>query len=175
MPIEQGWVALLSQKLKPDYPDWQVINSSITGDTTASGLQRLPSLLSEYQPNIVILELGGNDGLRGYPLISIQKNLEKLITLSLKNHTKVLLLGIQLPPNYGRKYTRGFQSLYTELHEQYPISFAPFIQEKIVLNPSMMMADGIHPTAKAQPQLLESIFPSIKMLLDTQKSTNHSS
>jgi acyl-CoA thioesterase-1 len=168
MPVEQGWVALLSQKLQRDYPGWHVINSSITGDTTAGGLQRLPQLLAERQPRVVILELGGNDGLRGYPLVSIQKNLEKLITLSLKNQTKVLLLGMQLPPNYGRKYTLGFQSLYSELHGQYPISFAPFIQEEIVLTPSLMMADGIHPTAKAQLLLLKSIYPDIKRLLEAE-------
>lgn len=165
MPVEKGWVNLLSDKLKAEYPSWKVINSSITGDTTASGLQRLPQLLKEYQPKIIILELGGNDGLRGYPLLSIKHNLDKLITLSLKNQSNVLLLGIQLPRNYGRKYTFGFKTLYSELHAQHSISFVPFIQEHIFLEARLIMSDGIHPTAEAQPLLLDTVLPYIEQLI----------
>jgi len=168
MPVEKGWVNLLSEKLKVEYPGWQVINSSITGDTTASGLQRLPQLLKEYQPEIIIVELGGNDGLRGYPLVSIKLNLNKLISLSLKNQSKVLLLGIQLPSNYGRRYTSEFKSLYSELHAQYPISFVPFVQERIFLDSKLIMPDGIHPTEEAQPLLLETVFPHVENLISTQ-------
>lgn len=165
MPQESGWVNLLAEKLKSTHPEWQVINSSVAGDTTANGLQRLPKVLQQYQPNIVIIELGGNDGLRGYPLIAIQKNLEKLITLSQQSHAEVLLLGIRLPPNYGQRYTEGIQAIYQDLHTKYSIPFVPFLLEHIALNPKWMRPDGIHPNAAAQPQIVDNIYPTLAPLL----------
>lgn len=167
MPKESGWVHLLSDRINEQSPGWQVVNSSISGDTTANGLNRLPNLLKKYQPEIVIIELGGNDGLRGYPLLIIKKNLEKMITLSQKQQAKVLLLGIQLPPNYGKKYTDGIKALYQNLHEEYDTAFIPFMLENIALNPKLMLRDGIHPNAKAQPLILENVYPELAKLLNS--------
>lgn len=165
IPPERGWVALLNTQLKNDYPTATVINSSVTGDTTANGLTRLPSLLQEYHPDIVIIELGGNDGLRGLPIDTIKANLSTMITLCFKQNAKIILIGMRLPPNYGPEYTEKFANIYSELNQTYKISVVPFLLEKVALNPKLMQADGIHPTEIAQPLLLETVWPTVKSLL----------
>lgn len=165
IPPEDGWVALLENKLKKTNPDAVVINSSIVGDTTANGLERLPGLLAKYHPTIVIIELGGNDGLRGIPVQAIRENLNKMITLSKQSNAKVLLIGIKLPPNYGGKYGKEFYANYTALSESHKIALVPFILENIALNPKLMFEDRIHPTKDAQPIILENMWPYLTPLL----------
>ncbi|MBS0290394.1 MAG: arylesterase [Proteobacteria bacterium] len=165
IPPEDGWVALLEQKLKKSYPDAAVINSSLVGDTTANGLQRLPSLLAQYSPDVVILELGGNDGLRGIPILNIKNNLSKMIELTLKTNAKVLLIGIKLPPNYGGAFSKAFYQNYVELSNQFGISLVPFILEGIALKPNLMLEDHIHPNVQAQPLILDNIWPYLNDLL----------
>jgi acyl-CoA thioesterase-1 len=165
IPPEQGWVSLLENKVKTSLPDAVVINSSISGETTAEGLNRLTPLLDKYKPDIVILELGANDGLRGLPVIDIQSNLKAMIELSLKAQAKVLLIGIHLPVNYGSTYTEQFYNVYTQMKEKYDIPLVPFLLEHVALDPQLMQADHLHPTAAAQPLLLDNVWPYLKPLL----------
>lgn len=168
MPPESGWVALLEARMKNLYPQYTVVNSSIAGDTTKNGLERLPGLLHQYHPYIVIIELGGNDALRGLPIPSIQSNLDAMIKLSLKANAKVLLVATPIPPNYGRTYTQQFDQIYVSLRDRYHIPLVPFLLEGVALNPKLMMPDGIHPTAEAQPILLENIWKDLKVILKEQ-------
>lgn len=165
MRPEQGWVTLLQDKLRQGGYDYQVVNASISGETSQGGLTRLPSLLSQHQPELVLIELGGNDGLRGLPLKLLQHNLSKMIQLSQQQQAQPVLLGIQLPPNYGRRYTLAFANIYPTLAEQYQIPMMPFILEGIGTDPDKMQSDGIHPKADAQQQLLNNIWPVLQPLL----------
>jgi acyl-CoA thioesterase-1 len=165
IPPEDSWVKLLENKLKSSHPQATVINSSIVGDTTANGLQRLPSLLEKYHPQILILELGGNDGLRGLSVESIKANLDAMITQSLQANVKVLLVAIKLPPNYGPKYTKDFYEIYGQLQNKHHISLVPFFLENVVHSPKLMFEDHIHPTSEAQPILLDNIWPHLSPLL----------
>lgn len=165
MPPESGWVKLLEEKLKKDYPQVVVFNGSIVGSTTANGLEQLPDLLAQQKPDIVIIELGGNDGLRGIPVGSIRQNLTDMIELSLKANAKVLLVGVKMPPNYGGVYGRNFYQIYTDLAEKYSLAFVPFFLEGIVFKQGLMLPDRIHPTQKAQPILLENIWDKLMPLL----------
>lgn len=162
---EMGWVNLLSKKLAAIDAESQVINASVGGATTAAGVQRLPGLLKQFSPDIVILELGGNDGLQGKPLSHIKRNLEELIQLSLTSNANVILMGIKIPPNYGPRYTEPFFNQYEELARQYNLLYVPFILGNIPDNSSLMKADGIHPTEEAQPQILNHIWPTIQRAL----------
>jgi len=162
---KSGWVNLLSNKIAQAKKPYQVINSSISGDTTASGLSRLQSLLDKYQPHIVIIELGGNDGLRGLPVDMIKLNLKKMIEMCETRQSKVLLAGIRIPPNYGKRYTEAFFQLYTELEKQHDILLIPFLLEGIGDNPALMQADGIHPAAMAQNKILDIVWSKLKLIL----------
>lgn len=168
IPPEDGWVSLLENKLKKTYPNVVVINSSTVGDTTAKSLEYLPDLLNTHHPDIVILELGGNDGLRGLSVQSIHTNLSKMIALSLKAKAKVLLIGMRLPPNYGKEYTQQFYENYQQLAEHYHIALVPFLLEKVALNPKLLFEDRIHPTKEAQPILVENVWPYLVPLLPAQ-------
>lgn len=159
---QDGWVQLMAERLGPDY---HVINASISGETARGGLARLPSALSRSQADIVILELGANDGLRAQPIAQIKNHLQQMIELSLAAQAEVLLLGIQLPPNYGSAYTLPFRDLYFELAQEQPISFVPFMLEGIAQFPELMQADGLHPRAAAQSQILELVWPQLLPLL----------
>ena len=162
----EGWVTLLERKLADEgYTDYKVINASISGNTTGDGLSRLPSLLSEYQPAIVLIELGGNDGLRGYPISLMENNLLSIINISKKIGSKILLAGIEIPPNYGDRYTQAFRKAYTSVAKQSGVSLLPFILEGIATNPQLMQEDGIHPTAEAQAILLNNVWPYLQKLL----------
>ncbi|MBU6377171.1 MAG: arylesterase [Gammaproteobacteria bacterium] len=161
----EGWVALLQARLKTQGYGYRVVNASVTGETTTGGLARLPRALTLHRPQIVIIELGGNDGLRALPLETSRRNLEKIIEAARGAGAKVLLLGMKIPPNYGPRYSTGFEQTFRDLARRYRLPFEPFFLEKIALQPGMMQADGIHPTAKAQPVMLDTVWPVLKPLL----------
>lgn len=158
MALEESWPRLLENRLQDNGQRYRVINASITGDTTQGGMTRLPRLLKTYQPAVVILELGGNDGLRGFSLQVTRSNLDTMIRDSQAAGAQVLLTGIMLPPNYGTTYTERFQALYGELAEQHDALLVPFLMEGVALVDGMMQSDGIHPNAHAQPVLLDNVW-----------------
>ena len=160
-----GWVALLEQRLEQQGFSDKVVNASITGDTSANGSARLPALLAAHKPDLVVLELGGNDGLRGMPVTQLQQNLASMIDLSRKAGAEVLLLGMQLPPNYGARYTKAFAQVYQTLADEKKVALVPFLLEGVGGVPTLMQADGVHPTAGAQGKLLENVWPTLKPLL----------
>lgn len=162
---QYGWVTLLQKRIKPSHPKYTIINASISGDTTAGGLARLPQLLKQYKPDIVLLELGANDGLRGMSIKLMQKNLSSIIERSKKSGAKVLLLSMRIPSNYGNRYTSSFYNSYKKVAERQNISVVPFILEDIALNKALMQVDGLHPNATAQPMIEKHIFPYLLPLL----------
>ncbi len=166
--IDYGWVSLLQNRLTQEKQPYRVINASISGDTSIGGLNRLPLLLNQYQPEIVIVELGGNDGLRGLPVKTLKHNLQKIIELSLENNSQVILAGIKIPPNYGMRYTEMFYQVYTQLENEYPIVLIPFLLDGIGDNVELMQADGLHPTKQAQSTILEIVWKKLKPLLINQ-------
>jgi acyl-CoA thioesterase-1 len=165
MEISQSWPSLLQERLTENGYAYRVFNSSITGDTTQGGLARLPRLLEKHQPDIVVLELGGNDGLRGLPIEVTNQNLSSMIEQSQSAGSKVILAEMRIPPNYGRTYTEKFNSMFTTLTEQYGIALLPFLLQDIALEPGLMQSDGIHPTARAQPLILEQVWIVLQPLL----------
>ena len=166
---EQGWVHLLQQRLATRYYQAKVVNTSISGETTQGGLSRIAQVLDMHQPDIVLLELGGNDGLQGLPLSLMKDNLTRIIQITRNRNVEILLLGIHLPPNYGRFYTQQFHQTYVELAEKYSLPFVPFLLEGVATNPDLMQADGIHPKAKAQPQILDNVWPYLKNMIPPRK------
>ena len=164
--IQQGWVKLLENKLLQDYPQAKVFNESISGDTTAGGLDRLAAALNRNRPNWVLLELGANDGLRGMPPDVMKQNLLKIIQASQKNGAQVILLGVRIPPNYGKRYTEMFYNVYPQLASEFRLAFLPFIMEDVALNRALMQADGLHPNAAAQPLIAEKIWQTLKPMLN---------
>jgi len=167
--LEQGWVALLQAKLKDQGYGYQVINASVSGETTAGGLARLPRALSLHRPAIVILELGGNDGLRALPAAQMRGNLSQMVELSTAAGAKVLLLGMRIPPNYGPEYTAQFSEVYSDLAHDEKLPFVPFLLNGIALAPNLMQADGIHPNQSGQPRLLDNVWPALQTLLKPQR------
>ncbi|MDR2307360.1 MAG: arylesterase [Paucimonas sp.] len=165
LDTRQGWVNLLQQRLKDEGFDDQVINASISGDTSAGGQARLPALLAAHKPALVVLELGGNDGLRGQPPEQLQQNLASMIDRAREAGARVVLLGMRLPPNYGVRYTTAFAGVYEQLAKDKQVPLVPFFLEGVGGVPELMQADGIHPTPAAQPRLLENAWPAIKPLL----------
>ncbi|MCO7225403.1 arylesterase [Pleionea sp. CnH1-48] len=166
IPLESGWVHLLESRLNKDYPDIKVLNTSISGEVTGNALKRLPAILEQNKPAVVVIELGGNDGLRGFPLKQVKANLENMIKLSQAAGAKVVLTGIHLPPNYGPAYTQIFSNAYQQLATQYKTEFVPFILQDVGDNPELMQADGIHPTAEAQPIVLKNMWPAIEKAIN---------
>ncbi|WP_171253946.1 arylesterase [Acinetobacter venetianus] len=160
---KQGWVHLLQQRLNQQYPkQHKVVNASVSGETTSGALARLPKLLQTYKPEIVVIELGGNDGLRGQPPQMMQKNLAQLVQLSQKQKAKVLLFGMKIPPNYGTAYSTAFENNYKVISQQYKIKLLPFFLDGVAGNKSLIQNDQIHPNVKAQPILLNLAYPYIK-------------
>lgn len=159
LDTEQGWVSLLQKRIDAEQPGIRVVNASVSGDTSEGGLARLPALLQEHQPSRVIIELGGNDGLRGVPLAQLKANLAGMVRLSREQGADVVLLGMRLPPNYGRRYAQGFEQVYAELAQEQQVPVLPFLLEGVGGEPALMQADGIHPTAQAQPRLLDNAWP----------------
>jgi acyl-CoA thioesterase I len=160
-----GWVSLLQQRLQAEKIDATVINASISGETTSGGRARLPALLQQHHPDIVLIELGANDALRGLALDATAANLEALVTLSQKAGAKTLLLGMQIPPNYGPDYANRFSALYPKLAAKTRSALVPFFLKTIADQPSLFQADRLHPTAQAQPALLDNVWPYLKPLL----------
>ena len=165
LAADEGWVALLQRRLKSQGYGYRVVNASVSGETTTGGLARLPRALSVHRPAIVIIELGGNDGLRGLPLETSRTNLERMINLSKEAGARVLLLGMKIPPNYGARYSEGFEKVFRDLARQHKLAFEPFFLSKIALEQGMIQEDGLHPTAKAQPVMLDTMWPALKPLL----------
>ncbi len=158
-----SWVNLLQGELKKDHPQLEVVNASISGETTAGGLRRIGKALQQHSPEIVIIELGANDGLRGAAVAEMEKNLNMIIEQSRKAHARVLLLGIQLPPNYGQDYTRRFRAVYPRLAKRYGTALLPFLLDGIP--PEQFQADNLHPTAAAQPLIMRNVLQALKPLL----------
>lgn len=166
MPTGQGWVTLLQKRVDQTLSTrWTVINASISGETTDGGLRRLPGLLEQHHPDVVLIELGGNDGLRGFPPSVITDNLTRMIKLSRQAGARVLLAGIQMPPNYGPGYTRAFAAIYPKLAQSLSTSLVPFILDGIYDQPDLMQGDAMHPNAEAQPKLLDNVWPVLKPML----------
>jgi acyl-CoA thioesterase-1 len=163
---EQGWVSLLQERIAEQGIDAQIINASISGETTQGGLTRLPDLLKRHQPDWIVLELGANDGLRATPIRLIERNLRALIDQSLAQKAKPIMVGVHLPPNYGPRYTDQFFSLFGDLASEYDAPHVPFLLEGVALNPDLMQSDGLHPTAEAQPMILDTVWPVIERALN---------
>ena len=166
MDSDQSWVYLLELRLIDTGHTYRILNSSISGDTTQGGLARLPRLLDRYQPRIVIIELGGNDGLRGINPDITRTNMTVMIQSSQQSGAKVLLAGIKLPPNYGADYIEQFESMYADLAREYETLLVPFFMDGVVFKPGLLQADGIHPNEKGQPVLLENVWRILEPALD---------
>ena len=162
---EQGWVALLDKRLRAQGYGYTVVNASISGETTSGGLQRLPRALELNKPQILILELGPNDALRGLPLGNAKDNLSKMVELGEKAGARVLLVGMRIPPNYGPKYTADFVQMYADLSARYRLPLVPFLLESVALDSSRMQEDGLHPNALGEPAVLDTLWPQLVPLL----------
>ena len=165
----RGWVALLAERLKRERLDYSVVNASISGDTSAGGAARLRKTLEQHKPAIVILELGANDGLRGLPVAQMKQNLASMIAQAQKAGARVLLVGMKLPPNYGPDYTRAFEATYGELAKQYKTALLPFLLEDFAEKQELFQPDRIHPTAEAQPLMMERVWKALQPLLESEK------
>lgn len=165
MPIERGWVTLLDTRLKQEGQPYRTVNASISGETSAGGLRRLPELLRSHQPHTVIIELGGNDGLRGYPVGQLQSNLRQMISLSEETGAAVLVLPMEIPPNFGKYYTDAFRASFREAVEGTRAELGEFPLQSVALDQELMQADGIHPTEAAQPLIMESVWQTLQSLL----------
>jgi acyl-CoA thioesterase-1 len=161
----QGWVALLEQRLQTQGYGYKVVNASVSGETTGGGLQRLPRALELHRPAVVIVELGANDGLRGLNISLTRDNLTKIVAESRKSGAEVVLVGMRLPPNYGPRYSTDFMRMYREIATENKVALVPFLLESVALDTDLMQADGLHPTAEAQPALLETVWPVLSPLL----------
>ena len=167
MSLEESWPRLLENRLQDKGHRYRIINSSITGDTTQGGLSRMPRLLDKYKPDWVIIELGGNDGLRGLSLDVTRSNLTSMVQKSQQAGANVLLTGIMLPPNYGQSYTEQFHAMYGEIATEFGTLLVPFFMEGVALVEGMMQADGIHPSAAAQPRLLDNVWQVLESELNS--------
>ena len=171
VPSETAWVELLRDRIESQDLDWTVVNASISGETTDGGLRRLPGLLEAHDPTIVVIELGGNDGLRGFPPNVIESNLANMIEQVRDTGATPLLVGMQIPPNYGQRYTTMFADIFPTLSDRYNTPLVPFFLDGIYDQDGLMQGDGIHPTEEAQPRLLNNIWPKLEPLLNKQASS----
>ncbi|HVL76475.1 MAG TPA: arylesterase [Noviherbaspirillum sp.] len=160
-----GWVTLLEQRLKKESIGAQVVNASISGETTSGGRARLSALLTQHKPDIVVIALGGNDGLRGLPLSAAESNLREMIRASQQANARVLLVGMRIPPNYGREYTERFFDMYGKLARETKVPLVPFFLEGVAERQELFQSDRIHPTAEAQPVMLQNVWPKLKPML----------
>jgi acyl-CoA thioesterase-1 len=161
----EGWAALLQKRLSAQGYGYRVVNASVSGETTTGGLARLPRALTLHKPEIVILELGANDGLRGLPLETTRANLARMVDQSVGARARVLLVGMKIPPNYGPRYADGFEKIFQDLATERRLALVPFFLERVALSPGMMQDDGLHPTAAAQPVMLDTLWPQLKPML----------
>ena len=165
IPVNAGWVHLLDVRLGKMVPKWTAVNASISGETSLSGRGRLPALLEKYRPSVLVIELGANDGLRGLPLTALQDNLTAMVDMAHKARVRVLLVGIELPVNYGPQYRTGLRAVYADLAKSQRVALVPFLLEGVALNPALMQDDGLHPLAKAEPVVLQTVWRSLQPLL----------
>ena len=165
---EQSWVAMLEERLQAEGYGYRVVNASIAGDTSAGGLARLPRLLEQHTPELVVIELGGNDGLRGQPVTTLRDNLASMIEQSERGGAEVLLAGIQIPPNYGQAYTRSLAAVYPELAERFDVPLVEFLLADVALNRELMQPDGIHPNAAGQQVVFANVWRVLEPLLSTR-------
>jgi acyl-CoA thioesterase I len=170
LAIHENWPSRLEERLAAAGYPHEVVNASISGDTTSGGLARLPNTLARHSPSVVLIGLGGNDGLRGLPLAEIRRNLAEMIQLSESAGARVLLAGIHIPPNYGQRYTESFHAIYHELAQEFGTGLIPFILEGVALDPNLMQEDGIHPNAAAQAVIVDNVWPELEPLLDTGRA-----
>ena len=161
----QGWVALTAERMGKSHPGWKMVNASISGETTAGGAARIDAELKRHRPAVVVIELGANDGLRGLPLAQSRTNLERMIKASKAAGAKVLLVGMRMPPNYGREYTQGFERNFSELASTHKTALLPFLLEPIATDRTAFQADNLHPVASAQPKLRDHVWKSLSPLL----------
>ena len=166
MDLEQGWVTLMDRRLAAERSGWQVVNASISGDTTDGGLRRLPQLLESHQPAMVLIELGGNDGLRGFPIQRMRDNLSAMVQQAQAQGAQVALLSMAIPPNFGKRYTDLFTTSFERIAESTAATLVPFILDGIATDSQLMQADGIHPTAAAQPMIVENVYPWLEPLIE---------
>jgi acyl-CoA thioesterase-1 len=162
---EQGWVALLAQRLQSQGYGYRIVNASVSGETSGGGLERLPRALQLHRPETVILELGANDGLRGLPVTETRANLERMVQLSQAAGARVLLVGIRIPPNYGPRYTESFARIFPEVAQQFHLPLVPFLLEHVALDPARMQPDGMHPNAQGEPPILDTVWNYLRPLL----------
>ena len=160
-----GWVALMEQKLKAEKIEAAIVNASISGETTSGGRARLPALLTRHKPDVVVIELGANDGLRGLPVPAAEANMRTMIELAQKNKARVLVVGMRIPPNYGRQYTDSFFGMYKSLSAKYKTALVPFMLEGVADKPPLFQPDRLHPAANAHPIILDNIWPHILPLV----------
>ena len=165
IPIESGWVSLLDARLSKMVPKAAAVNASISGETSLSGRNRLPALLQKYHPSVLVIELGANDGLQGLPLQALKDNLSAMIDVAQKAKIRVLLLGIELPVNYGPQYRDGLRAVYADLAKSKRTGLVPFLLAAVALDPAMMQDDGLHPVASAEPKVLDTVWPQLQPLL----------
>jgi acyl-CoA thioesterase-1 len=163
--VEQGWVSLLSRRLEQTGYEFRVVNASVSGETSAGGLARLPRALATHRPGVVVLELGANDGLRALPAAEMRANLDRMLTLARDAGSKVLLVGIHMPPNYGPRYTTEFDRIYRELAARHRVPLVPFLLQAVADKNELMQADGLHPNERGQPILLDNVWTGLKPLL----------
>ena len=165
----QGWVALLQKRLQAQGYEYQVVNASVSGETSGGGLQRLPRALEMHKPAVVIVELGANDGLRGLSVPLTRDNLTKIVATVRQSGAKVLLVGMRLPPNYGARYTTDFMSMFPAIATTTRVALVPFLLQSVALKPGLMQADGLHPTTEAQPALVDTVWPVLTPLLQKRQ------
>lgn len=163
---KKQWTKILQKKLDEAQLNLQIINTSVSGDTTGGGVSRIESLLQNYSPDILLIELGGNDALRGYPVQTIQANLKKIALIANQKNIRVLLMQIKIPPNYGRRYVEAFEAIYVNLGNEENISLFPFMLEPVALNDDFMLPDGIHPNEKAQAVIADFMYKNLKVFIE---------
>ena len=163
---DSQWTKILQKKIQGF--NWKIVNASISGDTTGGGLSRVGVLIKKHKPSILLIELGGNDALRGYPTEKIKSNLKEISSIAINEGTTVLLMQIKIPPNYGRRYVNAFESIYTDLSKESGINYLPFMLDKIALNDDLMLPDGIHPNTEAQPLIADILYEDLKGYFNNQ-------
>lgn len=169
MEQKLGWVNLLAEHLSEHHPNTNVVNASVSGETTGGGRVRLEKTLEAHSPDILILELGGNDGLRGYPIDKIEANLDEMTRIAREAGSQVLLVGMVLPPNYGRRYTSAFEGVFSNIAARYELAFVPFILDGVATSTSLIQGDGIHPKPEAQQMILNDILPTLLPLIPAEE------
>lgn len=164
---EESWVTLLTTRIDESFINWEVVNVSRSGETTSMGKDRIDNELERHKPRIVVVELGGNDGLRGYPIDAVENEIRTIVKKCLATGARVLLVGMRLPPNMGDHYTDDFYAMYSRIAEEFKTGYTPFLLDEVGDNPELMQQDGIHPNAIAQPKLLENVWPEISRMISS--------